>query len=64
MDPDQYRRYSDERSRLRPVIAALTPDQAAAFAGEYASRLRVAYPARSYGTVLPFRRVFVVARRN
>jgi len=51
-------------SGLRPVIAALDPDQAAAFAGEYASRLRVAYPARSYGTVLPFRRVFVVARRN
>ncbi len=48
-------------SGLRPIIAALPPDQAAEFLDEYARRLRIAYPARSYGTVLPFRRVFVVA---
>ena len=51
-------------SGLRPVIASLGPDQAAEFLGEYAGRLRAAYPARSFGTVLPFRRVFVVARRS
>jgi trans-aconitate 2-methyltransferase len=49
---------------FRPIIAALPPDQAAEFLAEVASRLRAVYPARSYGTVLPFRRVFVVARRN
>lgn len=50
-------------SGLRPVLAALEPDQAGAFLAEYGARLREAYPRRSYGTVLPFRRVFVVARR-
>ncbi len=53
-----------EGSGLRPVIAALPPDEAAEFLREYARRLAVAYPARSYGTVLPFRRVFVVAHRS
>jgi trans-aconitate 2-methyltransferase len=51
-------------SALRPVIAALAPGQAAEFVDEYARQLRAAYPARGYGTVLPFRRVFVVARRS
>ena len=49
-------------SGLRPVIDALAPEQAAEFLSEYARRLRIAYPARRYGTVLPFRRVFAVAR--
>jgi trans-aconitate 2-methyltransferase len=49
---------------LRPVLAALAGDPAAAeFEQEYGARLRAAYPSRPYGTVLPFRRVFVVARR-
>ena len=30
---------------------------------EYAAMLRQEYPRAPYGTVLPFRRVFVVARR-
>jgi len=50
-------------SGLRPVLAALAPDQAAEFLAEYGARLREAYPPRPYGTVLPFRRVFVVAQR-
>jgi trans-aconitate 2-methyltransferase len=50
-------------SGLRPVLAALTPDQAGAFLAEYGARLREAYPRHPYGTVLPFRRVFVVAQR-
>jgi trans-aconitate 2-methyltransferase len=49
---------------LRPVIDALAPDQAAEFLAEYGERVRQAYPPRPYGTVLPFRRVFVVARRR
>ena len=47
---------------LRPVIAALDPDQAADFLSELGAQLREAYPREPYGTVLPFRRVFVVAR--
>lgn len=49
---------------LRPVIDALPPDLASEFIAEYGARVRAAYPARPYGTVLPFRRVFVVARRG
>jgi trans-aconitate 2-methyltransferase len=49
---------------LRPVLAALDSEEAAArFLAEYGARLRAAYPPRAYGTVLPFRRIFVVARR-
>lgn len=50
-------------SGLRPVLSALDPDQAADFLAEYGARLREAYPRQPYGTVLPFRRVFVVAQR-
>jgi trans-aconitate 2-methyltransferase len=48
---------------LRPFITALTPEQADEFLRAFASRLRPSYPAHSYGTVLPFRRVFAVAHR-
>ncbi len=50
-------------SGLRPVLAALSDEQVAEFIAEYGVRIRAAYPAAPYGTVLPFRRVFVVARR-
>jgi trans-aconitate 2-methyltransferase len=49
---------------LRPVLAALPPGPAADFTAEYGARLRQAYPAGPYGTVLPFRRVFAVAVRR
>jgi trans-aconitate 2-methyltransferase len=49
---------------LRPVLAALDPEQAAAFVGEYAERLRQAYKPRSFGTIFPFRRVFAVVHRQ
>jgi len=45
----------------RPVLAALPDDVRPAFEEEYRARLREAYPERRYGTVLPFRRSFVVA---
>ncbi|SFP18144.1 trans-aconitate 2-methyltransferase [Geodermatophilus dictyosporus] len=48
---------------LRPVLALLDDDGAAALTAEYAAALRAAYPARPDGTtVLPFRRVFAVGR--
>jgi trans-aconitate 2-methyltransferase len=47
---------------LRPVLAVLDPGQAERFVAEYAEGVAEAYPAAPYGTVLPFRRVFVVAQ--
>ena len=49
-------------SGLRPVLAALPPAPAGEFLAEYRERIATAYPPAPYGTVLPFRRVFVVAR--
>jgi trans-aconitate 2-methyltransferase len=47
----------------RPVLHALPDDLREEFVGEYKSRLAEAYPQQEFGTVLPFRRVFVVAHR-
>ncbi|MFF1881827.1 trans-aconitate 2-methyltransferase [Pseudarthrobacter sp. NPDC058196] len=49
---------------LRPVLAALTPDDAKRFETEYASVLRDAYPQGPHGTVFPFRRIFAVGRKD
>jgi trans-aconitate 2-methyltransferase len=46
---------------LRPYLSLLPGERATEFLAEYGSLLRAAYPARPYGTVLPFRRIFVVA---
>jgi len=47
----------------RPTLQALPDDVRPAFEAEFRRRLALAYPVRSDGTVvLPFRRVFVVAR--
>ena len=53
-------------SALRPVLAALAGDSDAEadFLAEYGERLRAAHPPAPYGTVLPFRRIFAVARRE
>jgi trans-aconitate 2-methyltransferase len=51
-------------SGLRPVLAALNPAETAEFVALYSERVGVAYPETSYGTVLPFRRVFVVATKR
>jgi len=52
-----------DATALRPVRAALPPDEFAAFRAELAPRLRAAYPARPDGTTwFPFRRIFAVAR--
>ena len=50
-------------STLRPVLAALDAEQAAAFIREYGERLRDAYHPQSFGTLFPFRRVFTVLHR-
>jgi len=49
---------------LRPVIAMLDPAHRADFLAEYGALLLGAYPRADYGTVFPFRRVFVVARAS
>ncbi|MGO4235968.1 trans-aconitate 2-methyltransferase [Pseudarthrobacter sp. YAF2] len=49
---------------LRPVMAALAPDDAKLFETEYAAALREAYPRGPHGTVFPFRRIFAVGRKD
>lgn len=48
----------------RPTLQALPDDLRPAFEAEFKSRLRAAYPDTGHGVVLPFRRVFVVARTS
>ncbi|WP_435768316.1 methyltransferase domain-containing protein [Nocardioides sp. SYSU DS0651] len=47
----------------RPTLQALPDDLRPRFEEELKARLRAAYPDDGHGVVLPFRRVFVVARR-
>ncbi len=47
----------------RPTLQALPDDLRPAFEEEFKRRLREAYPEQDGAVVLPFRRVFVVARR-
>ncbi|HYY09445.1 MAG TPA: trans-aconitate 2-methyltransferase [Kineosporiaceae bacterium] len=50
---------------LRPVLTALEDDdERAAFEAEYGALLDDAYPRQPFGTVLPYRRIFLVARRD
>ncbi len=46
----------------RPVLQALPAGLREEFEEEYAAALRRAYPARGFGTVLPYRRIFAVAQ--
>ena len=49
---------------LRPLLDALDETWRAAFLADYAARIRAAYPPRADGhTLLPFKRLFIVARR-
>ncbi|MCC9204814.1 trans-aconitate 2-methyltransferase [Arthrobacter sp. zg-Y769] len=48
---------------LRPVIDALSAQDFRAFEAEYAALLRTAYPQHAWGTVFPFRRLFMVGRK-
>lgn len=49
---------------LRPVLAALSDEDAAQFCAEYGAALRTAYPPGPNGTLFPFRRVFAVGHRS
>jgi trans-aconitate 2-methyltransferase len=52
-------------SALRPVLGRLPEGpERTGFLDEYRDRLREAYPSGDHGTVLPFRRLFVVAHRT
>ena len=46
----------------RPTLEALPNGLREEFEEEFRARLRAAYPRHDYGVLLPFRRVFVVAR--
>ena len=48
----------------RPVLQALPDAVRADFEADYKAALREAYPRQEVGTVLPFRRIFVVAHRT
>jgi trans-aconitate 2-methyltransferase len=51
-------------SALRPLLDALDEPERSAFLAEYAARVARAYPRRADGrTLLPFRRLFIVATR-
>lgn len=47
----------------RPTLQALPDDLRPPFEEEFRARLRAAYPEDEHGVVMPFRRVFVVARK-
>ncbi len=47
----------------RPYLQALDEERRAVFIAEYKALLRRAYPQQPFGTVLPFRRIFAVARK-
>ncbi|GAA1580997.1 trans-aconitate 2-methyltransferase [Kribbella hippodromi] len=47
----------------RPVLQSLPDHVRPRFEAEYGARLAAAYPQKAYGTLLPFRRIFAVARK-
>jgi trans-aconitate 2-methyltransferase len=49
---------------LRPVLGALDHAERDDFVAEYRALVAPAYPERPWGTVLPYRRIFAVARRG
>ncbi|CAM3664274.1 methyltransferase domain-containing protein [Tsukamurella ocularis] len=48
----------------RPVLARLDGAERDDFVARYKTELNIAYPPQDFGTVLPFRRIFVVAGRD
>jgi trans-aconitate 2-methyltransferase len=48
---------------LRPVLTELDDEEQGEFVDTYRRALRAAYPRRPHGTLFPFRRLFVAARR-
>lgn len=48
----------------RPVLQSLPASEREQFSAEYKAALREAYPQTRIGTILPFRRLFFIARRE
>lgn len=48
----------------RPYLQALAEADRPGFEAAYRDRLRQVYPTQSFGTVLPYRRIFAIARRS
>lgn len=48
---------------LRPILAALGDGERGEFLAACGAKLRKAYPPSAHGTILPFRRIFFVARK-
>jgi len=48
----------------RPILQALTEPLRTEFVAAYQAQLDRAYPPQDFGTVLPFRRIFVVAQKQ
>ncbi|MCU6480873.1 trans-aconitate 2-methyltransferase [Arthrobacter sp. A2-55] len=48
---------------LRPVLQALGTTDGAEYEAEYSALLDEAYPAGEFGTIFPFRRIFMVAQK-
>ncbi len=46
------------------MLQALPDEKREEFVVDYKAALRAAHPAQPFGTVLPFRRVFVVAQQQ
>jgi trans-aconitate 2-methyltransferase len=53
-----------EGTVLRPVLARLVPDEAAAFRAELAAGVAAVHPVGPCGVLFHFRRIFFVARRS
>jgi trans-aconitate 2-methyltransferase len=49
---------------LRGVLAKLTPEQQRRFLAQCAEKFRKAYPKKESGTLFPYRRMFIVAKRT
>jgi trans-aconitate 2-methyltransferase len=49
---------------LRPLLTALGEDEREALLADYRERVAPSYPEGPHGTVLPYRRIFAVARRE
>ncbi|MFC8304566.1 trans-aconitate 2-methyltransferase [Specibacter sp. NPDC057265] len=49
---------------LRPILAALDPESQKVFERQYGALLAKAYPPGEFGTLFPFRRIFMVGRKE
>ena len=49
---------------LRPLLTALGEDEREALLADYRERVAPSYPEGPHGTVLPYRRIFAIARRE